>query len=90
MSILKFSDGTEFDTSGNPRIEKRDDGLYVMGNGQLIPTNWSMADVMEWMPTTAPLGYVVSDAQNIIVKNVIEKVEKTIKNLYIYIKKNQI
>ena len=41
--------------------------------GQLIPTNWSMADIMQWMPTTAPLGYVVSDAQNMIVKAAIEQ-----------------
>jgi len=37
MSILKFSDGEEFDTSCEPRIETRKDGLYVMGNGYLIP-----------------------------------------------------
>ena len=34
---LKFSDGMEFDTSGPLRIESRSDGLYVVGNGQLIP-----------------------------------------------------
>jgi hypothetical protein len=33
---LKFSDGMEFDTSGPLRIESRSDGLYVVGNGQLI------------------------------------------------------
>ena len=36
---LKFSDGTEFDTSGPLRIESRSDGLYVVGNGQLIPVS---------------------------------------------------
>lgn len=41
--------------------------------GQLIPTNWSMADVMNWMPTTAPLQYVVSDAENLIVRSAIEQ-----------------
>lgn len=41
--------------------------------GQLIPTNWSMVDLMQWIPTIAPLRYVVSDAQNMIVKSVIEK-----------------
>jgi hypothetical protein len=41
--------------------------------GQMIPTNWSMADVQQWMPTTAPLQYVVSDAQNIIVRKAIEQ-----------------
>ena len=37
MSILKFSDGEEFDTSGPPRLEQRKDGWYVLGKGQLIP-----------------------------------------------------
>jgi len=41
--------------------------------GQLIPTNWSMADVMQWIPTIAPLRYIVSDAQNMIVRSAIEK-----------------
>jgi len=41
--------------------------------GQLIPTNWSMADVMQWIPTVAPLRYIVSDAQNMIVRSAIEK-----------------
>jgi hypothetical protein len=36
---LKFSDGIEFDTSGPLRIESRSDGLYVVGNGQLIPVS---------------------------------------------------
>jgi hypothetical protein len=37
MSILKFSDGEEFDTSGELRLEHRSDGWYLMGNGMLIP-----------------------------------------------------
>ena len=37
MSILKFSDGEEFDTSGELRLEHRSDGWYLMGNGILIP-----------------------------------------------------
>ena len=35
--MLRFSDGEEFDTSGEPRIERRSDGLYVCGGGMLIP-----------------------------------------------------
>ena len=38
MSI-KFSDGMEFDTAGDLRIERRSDGLYVVGEGMLIPVN---------------------------------------------------
>lgn len=34
---LKFSDGMEFDTSGPLRITSRSDGLYVVGEGWLIP-----------------------------------------------------
>ena len=36
---LKFSDGMEFDTSGPLRITSRSDGLYVVGEGCLIPVN---------------------------------------------------
>ena len=36
MSILKFDDGIEFNTSGEYRMEKRSDGLYVVGNGTLM------------------------------------------------------
>jgi hypothetical protein len=37
MSILRFSDGAQFDTSGSIRKELRSDGWYVMGGGLLIP-----------------------------------------------------
>ena len=33
--MLKFSDGMTFDTSGPLRIERRSDGLYVVGNGMI-------------------------------------------------------
>jgi hypothetical protein len=36
MSILKFSDGEVFDTSGELRTELRSDGWYILGNGFLI------------------------------------------------------
>jgi len=35
LSVLKFSDGVQFDTSGEYRIEKRYDGYYVTGHGML-------------------------------------------------------
>ena len=37
MSTLRFSDGEEFDTSRELRITIRKDGVYVIGNGYLIP-----------------------------------------------------
>lgn len=37
MTRLRFNDGEEFDTSGEPRIELRYDGVYVVGRGFLIP-----------------------------------------------------
>lgn len=40
--------------------------------GQIIPTNWSMAEVKPWMSTVAPLRFLVADAQNIIVQKAIE------------------
>jgi|GEM_PF-3081571 len=35
--ILKFSDGIEINTSGEVRRLELYDGLYVVGNGHLIP-----------------------------------------------------
>ena len=40
---------------------------------QLIPTNWSSAEIMQWIPTYCPLQYLISDAQNILVKKAIEQ-----------------
>ena len=37
MSILRFSDGEEFDTSVELQLTLRGDGWYVIGNGLLIP-----------------------------------------------------
>ena len=37
MSILKFTDGEEFDLSGPFRLEERYDGWYVVGENKLIP-----------------------------------------------------
>jgi hypothetical protein len=37
MSILRFTDGESFDTSGPIRKEERYDGWYVLGRGLLIP-----------------------------------------------------
>ena len=37
MSILKFSDGIEIDTSGELRVLELYDGWYVVGKGRLIP-----------------------------------------------------
>ena len=34
---MKFSDGMEFNLEGDLRIERRSDGLYVVGRGMLIP-----------------------------------------------------
>ena len=37
MSILRFNDGVEIDTSGDYRTLKLDDGWYVVGHGLLTP-----------------------------------------------------
>jgi len=37
MSILRFSDGEEFDTSVELQLTHRKDGWYVIGEGNLIP-----------------------------------------------------
>ena len=39
MSLLKFSDGIQIDTSGELRELTLTDGLYVVGQGLLIPVS---------------------------------------------------
>jgi hypothetical protein len=39
MSILKFSDGEEFDLSGPLRVELRADGFYVLGENMMMAVN---------------------------------------------------
>jgi hypothetical protein len=39
MSKLKFSDGMEFDLSGELRVELRSDGYYVVGQNILMAVN---------------------------------------------------
>lgn len=41
--------------------------------GQVIPTNWSMVSMIQWMNSYIPLRYSVADAQNLIVKAVVEQ-----------------
>lgn len=41
--------------------------------GQVIPTNWSATDCIQWMSTFAPMKYLVADAQNLIVKEAVER-----------------
>lgn len=46
---------------------------WVVGRyGQVIPTNWSHIEVMQWMSSYIPLRYQVADAENIIAKQVVE------------------
>ena len=40
--------------------------------GQIIPVNWSMVTIMESLGGFMALGFLVADAQNIIVKHVME------------------
>lgn len=39
---------------------------------QLIPTNWSHAQITQWVSSQIPLRYQVADAENIIAKNFVE------------------
>lgn len=54
-------------TTGLVRIE------WVMGRyGQIIPPNWSMVQMNQYLNAYIPLRYQVADAQNLIVRQVIE------------------
>ena len=37
--MLRFSDGVEIDTSGEPRVLELADGFYAVGKGILIPAS---------------------------------------------------
>lgn len=39
--------------------------------GQIIPTNWSQVEMVQWMNTFAPLEYQLPDAENLIAKQVV-------------------
>lgn len=54
-------------TTGSVRIE------WVQARyGQVIPTNWSMVQMLQFMHSYIPLRYQVADAQNLIVREMIE------------------
>lgn len=40
--------------------------------GQIIPCNWSMVQTLQYINTYSPMGFMVADAQNVIVKEAIE------------------
>lgn len=45
---------------------------WVMAKyGQIIPTNWSQVEMLQWMNTYAPLEYQLPDAENLIAKQVV-------------------
>lgn len=37
--MLRFSDGVEIDTSGEPRVLELADGFYAVGKGILVPAS---------------------------------------------------
>lgn len=41
--------------------------------GQVIPTNWSMVDAIQWIDVWSPMGFQVADARNIIATQCVEK-----------------
>ena len=46
---------------------------WVMAKyGQIIPTNWSQVEMIQWMNTFAPMEYALPDAENLIAKKVVE------------------
>jgi len=46
---------------------------WVMAKyGQIIPTNWSQVEMIQWLNTYAPIEYQLPDAENLIAKAVVE------------------
>lgn len=40
--------------------------------GQIIPTNWSHVELLQWMSSYAPVEYLLPDAENLIAKACVE------------------
>ena len=40
--------------------------------GQIIPTNWSFVDVIQWINPYVPTEYLLADAENLIAKQMVE------------------
>jgi hypothetical protein len=40
--------------------------------GQIIPTNWSQGDVIQWIDQFSPMGFLVADARNVAVKHLLD------------------
>ncbi len=54
-------------TMGNVRME------WVQARyAQMIPTNWSFADMLQFLSSHIPMEYQLADAQNLLAKKVIE------------------
>ena len=54
-------------TTGIIRVE------WMMARyGQVIPTNWSQVEMVQWLNTYVPLEYQLPDAENLIAKQVVE------------------
>lgn len=54
-------------TTGLVRVE------WMMARyGQIIPTNWSQVEMVQWMNTYVPLEYQLPDAENLIAKQVVQ------------------
>jgi hypothetical protein len=46
---------------------------WVMAKyGQIIPTNWSQVELVQWLSTYAPVEYQLPDAENLMAKQVVE------------------
>lgn len=41
--------------------------------GQVIPTNWSHVELIQWLNNYVPMEYLLPDAENLIAKQVVEK-----------------
>jgi len=45
---------------------------WVLGRyGQITPCNWSLVQTLQYIHTYAPMGYMVADAQNVIVNEAV-------------------
>lgn len=74
-TIIEKSDGNPYGSKlmiGTPTLGTIRMEWHQARIGQIIPVNWSMVTVMEWLGGYVPMGYLVADAQNLIMKHAMD------------------
>ena len=66
--MLRFSDGVNIDTSGEPRVLRLNDGFYAVGKGILIPVacQQSAEFMVQRMKSWEPKGNIINSRVDVV------------------------